>query len=160
MSPPRLGQGDRTTHEKRKRLEKMKGWRLLMVGVGLSAAAGCASHGLVVKSESGKAFFVKERIPVSVRVDFGPLGKPPFEESALVTRGSTPKDAVSVFYPLKSGMVCCDTREVAEIDGVPIDAAKGRWWMVRVNGDSNVSPFHTQLKPGDRVEWVYTERSP
>ena len=134
----------------------MRSWPLVLVVVGLSA--GClGSRGLTVKDPSGRTFLVKERIPVTVRVDFGPLGKPPLEESILLTRGSTPKDAVSVLYPVKSGMVCCDTREVAEIDGVPIDAAKNRWWMVKVNGNGNVSPFHTKLQAGDRIEWLYTE---
>ena len=120
---------------------------------------GCAHHpGLGVKDSAGRSYLIKERIPVSVHVDFGPAGKAPVDESVLVTLGSTPRDAVSVLMPVKSGMVCCDTREVAEIGGVLMDPIQGRWWVVSVNGQSNVSPYQTQLKRDDHVERRFISR--
>lgn len=98
-----------------------------------------------------------DRIPVVVRVDFGPAGKPLREERLLIDRGSTPKDAVSLLFPIQSGEVCCNTREIASIDGVRPDPAKNRWWTCRLNGGTRVSPFRTQLKAGNLVEWTYKE---
>jgi hypothetical protein len=97
------------------------------------------------------------RLPVVVRVDFGPAGKPSREERMLVDRGSTPKDAVSLLFPIQSGAVCCNTREVEAIDGVRPDPATNRWWTCRLNGSRKVSPFRTPLKSGDLVEWIYLE---
>jgi len=131
-------------------------WLLLFLS-GLLFASCARTPGTIVRDPTGKPFLLKDRVPVTVRVDFGPAQRPVFEGSGLVTVGSTPRDALSVFLPLKSGMVCCDTREVSEIDGVPIDVSQGRWWVVRVNGNSDVSPYHTRLNAGDHVEWQYRE---
>ena len=97
------------------------------------------------------------RIPVTVRVDFGPANKPTVEQQFDVDEGSTPKDAVSLLVPIQSGEVCCDTREVLAIDGVRPDPAKNWWWNCRLNGTSTVSAHKTQLKAGDTVEWFYHE---
>ena len=122
----------------------------------LSSCLGCV-RGQLVKDEAGKSFLIKARVPVTLAVDFGRAGKPAFQEDVSVTDGSTPKDVVSVFFPVKSGAVCCDTREVSEIGGVSIDPAAGGWWMVEVNGSHNVSPFRTRVKRGDVIRWVYSK---
>lgn len=123
---------------------------LLVVLLSLSA---CATTSRVASPPPKPA-----RLPVTVRVDFGPAGKPLREERLLVDRGSTPKDAVSLLFPIQSGDVCCNTREIASIDGVRPDPAKNRWWVCRLNGGKRVSPFRTQLKPDDLVEWIYHEQ--
>lgn len=97
------------------------------------------------------------RFPIVVRVDFGPAEKSVREERLLVDRGSTPKDAVSLLFPIQSGDVCCNTREIAAIDGVRPDPARNHWWVCRLNGSRKVSPFRTPLKAGDLVEWIYLE---
>lgn len=99
------------------------------------------------------------RIPVTVRVDFGPAAarKPALEQQLMVDEGSTPKDAVSLLVPIQSGEVCCDTREVLAIDGVRPDPSKNWWWNCRVNGSSKISAHRTVLNAGDTVEWFYHE---
>ncbi len=93
-----------------------------------------------------------------IRVDFGPAGLPAREERLLIDAGSTPKDAVSILFPIQSGATCCNTREVASINGVRPDPAKNRWWTCRLNGSRAVSPFRTELNAEDRVEWAYIEQ--
>jgi len=100
-----------------------------------------------------------ERFPIVVQVDFGPADRSPREERLTVDAGTTPKDAVSLLFPIQSGAVCCNTRELAAIDGVRADPAKNRWWSCRVNGSTKLSPFRMELQPEDRVEWVYREQS-
>ncbi len=128
----------------------------LWYGIGLSVAlvtlGGCVTTGRDMRSED-------RTIPVTVRVDFGPAGKPAQEAQLQVNPGSTPKDVVSLIYPVQSGAACCDSREVAAIDGVRVDPAQNRWWKCRLNGSTKVGPFRTVLKSGDRVEWTYFEQS-
>lgn len=101
----------------------------------------------------------KERIPVTLRVDFGPAGKPAYEGELLVDRGSTPKDAVSVVFPIQSGSICCNTREISAINGVRAEPSLNRWWTCRIQGRrKGVSPFRTALRPGDEVSWIYVEQ--
>lgn len=130
--------------------------RRLWYGIGLSVTlvvlTGCVTAGRDVRSED-------RLIPVTVRVDFGPAGKPAREETLQVNPGSTPKDVVSILCPVQSGAACCDSREVAAIDGVRVDPSQNRWWKCRLNGSTKVGPFRTVLKPGDRVEWTYFEQS-
>ena len=99
----------------------------------------------------------QERFPIIVHVDFSPAGNAAREEHLLVDTGSTLKDAVSLLYPIESGAICCSTREVAVINGVRADPARNRWWTCQVNGSRSISPFRTELKSGDRVEWAYIE---
>lgn len=100
-----------------------------------------------------------ERFSVTVRVDFGPAEKPGREEHVTVDEGSTAKEVVSLLFPIQSGEICCNTRELAAIDGVWADPAQNRWWTCRINGSTNIGPFRTELKSGDRVEWVYVEQA-
>ncbi len=99
-----------------------------------------------------------QRFPVVVRVDFGAAGKPAREAQLFVDSGSTPKDVVSLLFPIESDAICCNTREVAAIDGIRADPEKNRWWTCRINGASNIGPFRTELKPQDWVEWIYREQ--
>lgn len=99
------------------------------------------------------------RMPVTVIVDFGPAGKPTREAHLEVDKGSTPKDVVSLLFPIQSGSTCCNTRELAAIDGVRSDPETNRWWSCRLNGSTKLSPFRTELKPNDRVEWTYADWS-
>ena len=100
-----------------------------------------------------------KRFPVVVRVDFGPAGKPAREEQVLADEGSTAKDVVSLLLPIQSGAICCNTRELAAIDGVWADPAKNLWWTCRINGSTKIGPFRTELQAGDRVEWTYITQS-
>lgn len=120
----------------------------------LASCLGCM-RGQIVRDDTGRQFFIKDRVPVTLVVDFGPANRPSFREDIRVTKGSTPRDVVSIFFPIKSGAVCCDTREVNEIEGVSTDPVRSRFWVVDVNGSRNVSPFRTQVRRGDVVRWTY-----
>lgn len=116
-------------------------WILLFVGAGLKPVPTEA------KSQN--------TIPVEVVVDFGPANKPNQRQNIEVSKGSTPKDAVSMVFPIMTGFSCCNTREVISIDGVSVNPAENRWWICLLNGSKNVNPQKTQLKTGDVVQWVY-----
>jgi len=130
-------------------MKRRLGW--LVVG-GLVAIGALAAY------QHSRRYEKPQRIPVVVRVDFGPAGKPLREERLEVDHGSTPKDVVSILFPIQSGDVCCNTREIASIDGVRPDPSKNRWWSCRLNGSTKIGPFRTVLKANDVVEWTYSER--
>lgn len=140
----------RMTHSPGSRMAPRWVWFTLVVLCSGVAAGGCARSNQFTKHE---------KIPVTVRVDFGPANKPPKEAQLLVDLGSTPKDVVSILFPVQSGEVCCSTREIASIDGVRPDPARNWWWNCRLNGSTKVGPFRTALKPNDRVEWIYREQA-
>ena len=130
------------------------GWRVGWLLVGGIAAAPWAATGTAETPPEPKP----ERVAVVVRVDFGPAGKPAREERLAVDEGSTAKDAVSLLFPIQSGAICCNTRELAAIDGIWADPAQNQWWTCRINGSTTISPFRTALHAGDRIEWAYLER--
>ncbi|MBI1977091.1 MAG: hypothetical protein HYS56_06255 [Candidatus Omnitrophica bacterium] len=94
-------------------------------------------------------------IPVEVVVDFGPAGKQAIQKQVEVSKGSTPRDAVSIILPIMTGLSCCDTREVISIDGIIVNPAENRWWICLLNGSKNVNPRTAKLKAGDIVQWKY-----
>lgn len=114
---------------------------------------------VVLFSQSADAFWGRKPKPfqVEVKVDFGPAGKPAHSEKIYVEKGTTPKEAVSQIFAIRSGKTCCSFREIMEIDGVRVDPAKNRWWTCAVNGSKKVSPAKKKLKPGDVVEWKYAQ---
>lgn len=124
------------------------------VGVALMLGLSCPADGSAAESKPEP-----ERFPVTVRIDFGPAKKPARAEQLLVDSGTTAKDALSMVVPIQSGEVCCNTREVAMIDGIRPDPAKNRWWNCRLNGSTNFSPFLKELQSGDTVEWTYSEQA-
>ena len=130
-------------------------WPFAAVAIGLGLIAVGAGRSPVEKPDTTKS---PERLAVTVRVDFGPAGKPAREERLMVDKGSTPKDAVSLLFPIQSGATCCNTRELAAIDGVWADPAHNQWWTCRLNGKSDFSPFLKELAAEDRVEWTYVEQ--
>jgi len=113
------------------------------------AAVSLAVFELPVQAKPNKT------IPVEVIVDFGPAGKPGVQKQVEVSKGSTPKDAVSTILPILTGVACCDTREIISIDGVSVNPAENQWWICQLNGSKKVSPQKTQLKAGDVVQWAY-----
>ena len=96
---------------------------------------------------------------IQMKVDFGPAGKPAFDKTIEVEKGTTPKEAVSQVFPVLFGKSCCSFREVIEINGVRVDPSKKLWWICLLNGSKNVSPQRKKLKAGDVVEWKYIQDS-
>lgn len=97
-------------------------------------------------------------IQVSVKIDFGPAGKPLIEKEMVIPEGTTPKETLRKICPVEAGAACCHPAEVKGIDGVSIDPMQNRWWRLKINGSAkNASPHKSRLKAGDRVEWIYFE---
>ena len=105
-----------------------------------------------------KSALPPKMVPVTVRIDFGPAGRPPLEKNISVPEGATPKQALGKICPFESGAACCHPAEVKGIDGVTIDPMQNRWWRLKINGASKkVSPHKSHLKANDIMEWVYFE---
>ncbi len=119
----------------------------------LLGAVFCAGWiaGIVFSQGTGSLW----TFPVELKVDFGVSGKPPWTGVLKVDGKTTPKDAVSLVFPVQSGKVCSSLHDVLGIGGVLTDATQNLWWICAVNGSRKVSAYQTRLKPGDRVEWSY-----
>lgn len=118
--------------------------------------------GLIVMAGLFQPVYAMGRKPkeftIHLKVDFGPAGKPGFEDkNFLIEDDTTPKEAVSQVFPVLSGRGCCSLRELIGIDGVEIDPMKNRWWVSELNGTRKFSPQKKKLKPGDFVEWKYIQ---
>ena len=100
---------------------------------------------------------VPPSFPIHMKVDFGSTGKPAYDKTIYIEKGTTPKEAVSQAFPMLSGKSCCSLREVLEVNGVRVDPSKGRWWICLVNGSKNISPQRKKLNIGDTVEWKYIQ---
>ena len=97
-------------------------------------------------------------VPIKVRIDFGPAGKPAIEKEIVIREGATPKEALRKICPIVAGATCCDPAEVKGIDGVSVDPLQNRWWRLKINGTAkHASPHKSHLKAGDVMEWVYFE---
>ena len=97
-------------------------------------------------------------VPVEIRVDFGPAGRPPVKKEMRVPEGATPKEALKKICAVEGGAACCHPAEVKGINGVSIDPMQNRWWKLLINGSAKgASPHKTHLKSGDRMEWIYFE---
>lgn len=97
-------------------------------------------------------------VPIMVRIDYGPAGKPPLEKEIQIRERATPKEVLKQIVPVVEGSACCDPAEVKGIDGVTIDPLANRWWTLKINGTKkNASPHKSHLKAGDRMEWEYIE---
>ena len=127
---------------------------------GLGVLIGCIAMG-GARLYSG--FFTlagkHKTFPIQMKVNFGSLDKPDYEDTIYIEQGTTPKEAVSQVFPVLSGMACCSFREVIEIGGVRINPAKNLWWTCTVNGSRKISPQNKKLRPGDTVEWKYIQDS-
>jgi len=97
------------------------------------------------------------QIPVELRVDFGPVGRPLVVRNVKVPGLATPRKALEQLFPVEGGKVCSSPEEVRAIDGVSADPGSRCWWMVEVNGSWDVNAHRTRLKKGDTVRWIYGE---
>lgn len=120
--------------------------RFLSCLLAAMAAAGCATAGPARKT-----------FDVTVEVDFGPAGKSAVREVVQVEPGATAHVAVKKLFPVEHGAVCCDPRETSSLGGVSADPAANKFWSVSINGSRKVSPYKTQLQPGDLVRWEYKQ---
>jgi hypothetical protein len=135
----------------------MNSFRLVLT-VMMSAflLTGCASK---AKPFEIKPYKAPETFPIYLKVDFGPSGKPFYEETIYVEKGMTAKEAVSLSMPIRSGRSCCSLKELYEIDGVAVDPVNKRWWICLLNDSKSFSPHQKELQKGDIIEWKYIQEA-
>ena len=68
-------------------------------------------------------------IPVTVTVDFGPLGRARSVRALRVWRGSSVVDALRGVQDVTQGVVCCDPKDVKSIGGFECDFKNKGWWL-------------------------------
>jgi len=97
--------------------------------------------------------------PVTVTVDFAPLGRASVVRSIRVWKGSTVVDALRKASDVTQGTVCCDPQDVESIGGFRCDPKRQGGWVYEVNGAfGTVSAHRYTLGDGDRVRWFYVDR--
>jgi Domain of unknown function (DUF4430) len=99
-------------------------------------------------------------IVVTITIDFGPAGRPPFEKKTAVPEKSTVLDVLSNQLPIATFPKYGMEHFVEEIDGIKNDFASDRGWRFEVNGvRSNVSAERYLVKDGDWIKWLYLAES-
>ena len=96
-------------------------------------------------------------VRVNLRIDFGPLGRPPIEREVALPRGSNLVDATRKLAPLEQDWLCCSKDDVWSIDGVGPDTRLDRYWMWKKDGALGPNfPVKHLLSDGERIEWIYS----
>lgn len=99
-------------------------------------------------------------IVVTITIDFGPAGRPPFEKKVAVAEKSTVLDVLSNQLPIATLRKYGMEHFVEEIEGIKNDVASDRCWRFEVNGlRSNVPAERYLVKEGDWVKWLYLVES-
>lgn len=75
-----------------------------------------------------------------------------------VIAGATVSQALETAYDVKHGLVCCDSRDIWAINGLAVDPYQEKWWIIKVNGNTQNVSSTTKLRDGDVVELVYLEK--
>ncbi len=93
---------------------------------------------------------------VKVTIDFGPVGRQPFEAVVTVPEKSTVLDALLNRLPITTSRRYGMDYFVEEIDGIRNDFASDRGWHFEVNGYRSDVPAERYLvKNRDWIKWLY-----
>ncbi len=96
-------------------------------------------------------------VRVTLRIDFGPLGRPPIQRELALPRGSNLVDATRKVAPLEQDWLCCSKDDVWSIGGVGPDTRLDRYWMWKKDGALGPNfPVKHVLSDGERIEWIYS----
>jgi hypothetical protein len=129
----------------------VKGFRIIFLG----AAAMILSAAGFWGAARASGWIIR----VKVEVDYGPKGKPTFEKTVYLKKGSTVVEATKAVVDLSQGVVCCDLRDVQTIGGVQCDPKNQGWWLYDVNEKKGpVAAYRYLLADGDRLAWHYREK--
>jgi hypothetical protein len=124
-----------------------------------SRLTGRRLAGILLLAAAAFSFVRALTIPITVTVDFGPLGREGIVRSIRVWKGSTVLDALRKVSDVTQGTVCCDPQDVESIGGFRCDPKRQGWWLYEVNGAfGTVSAYRYILGDGDRVRWFYVYR--
>ena len=82
-----------------------------------------------------------------------------FRHHLSVPIGTTVSQALETAYTVKHGVVCCDSRDIWAINGLAVDPYKEKWWIIKVNGNTQNTSSTRKLVDGDIVELVYMENA-
>lgn len=104
-------------------------------------------HGARVAARVGDVMLV-----VSV-----PASKLRFRHHIGIFQGATVSDALESTYDVKHGVVCCDSRDIWAINGLAVDPYRQKWWIIKINGNTQNASSTAKLKDGDVVELEYKE---
>jgi len=96
-------------------------------------------------------------VRVSLRIDFGPAGKPALEREVTLPRGSNVVDATRHVASVEQDWLCCSKDDVWSIGGVGPDTRLDRYWMWKLDGALGPNfPVKHALSEGERIEWIYS----
>lgn len=109
-------------------------------------------------SESEKSTAKVSEISVTLYITV-PRSRLIFRHALKVAHGSTAGSVLENAYPVKHALVCCDSRDVWAINGIPCNPYQEKWWVVLVNGNKQNSSARLVLADGDTVEWRFDEKS-
>lgn len=112
-----------------------------------------------VSTISGKARLTRAhaRIGEVMLVVSIPSSKLRFRHHIGIFDGATVSDALESTYDVKHGVVCCDSRDIWAVNGLASDPYKQKWWIIKINGNTQNVSSTAKLKNGDVVELEYKE---
>lgn len=82
-----------------------------------------------------------------------------FRHHLSLPEGSTVSQALESVYAVKHAVVCCDSRDIWSVNGLAADPYKEKWWIIKVNGNTQNTSSTRKLSDGDVVELVYMENA-
>lgn len=82
-----------------------------------------------------------------------------FRHHVTAFHGSTVSQVLESAYVVKHGLVCCDSRDIWAINGLAVDPYQEKWWIIKVNGNSQNTSSQTKVYDGDTVELIYEEKT-
>ena len=124
----------------------------------VSAGGAAAAWGLKHEKDSRSSDAKIQDVSVTLFVTI-PASRLIFRHQLDVPKGSTAGGILENAYPVKHALVCCDSRDVWAVNGIPCNPYQEKWWVVLVNGNKQNSSARLVLVDGDIVEWRFDEKT-
>lgn len=102
------------------------------------------------------ALALAQDVRISLRVDFGSIGRPAVVRELKLPRGTNLVEATRSACRVEQDWLCCSKEDVWSIDGVGPDTRLDRYWMWKLDGALGPNfPVKHFVSDGERIEWVY-----
>jgi iron complex transport system substrate-binding protein len=102
------------------------------------------------------ALALAQDVRISLRVDFGPIGRPAVVRELKLPRGTNLVEATRRVCSVEQDWLCCSKDDVWSIDGVGPDTRLDRYWMWNLDGAMGPNfPVKHVVSDGERIEWLY-----